>query len=163
MSSCQLHNTLYQILRGQCFAFTTRLVARQQATCGICRFQQRIDHFGDGRDFMASQAVKQRLHFVRQFRHIGKTKRGRTALDRVSAAKNTVELFIVGLRQIQIEQHLLHLIEIFCCLFKKDLIELGQVEIALGTALVCIRHKNSWSATVFPLPSAAALSESLSE
>ena len=62
----------------------------------------------------------------------------------MGAAEDAVELFIVGLRKIQIEQHLLHLIEIFRGLFKEDLIKLGQVKIALGTALVCIRHKNSW-------------------
>ncbi len=52
---------------------------------------------------MAPQPVEQRFHLVRQLRDIGKPKGCRAALDGVRTPEDAVELFVIGLRQIQIE------------------------------------------------------------
>lgn len=132
----------HQFRSGNRFALITRLVTCQQAAAGVRRLQQHIDHLGDGRDFMATQAVQQGFHAVRELGHIREAEGRRTALDGVSAAENTVELFIVGGRKVQAEQHLLHLVEVLAGFLEKDLIELAKVEVCARTCaiLVCIRH-----------------------
>ena len=94
---------------------------------------------------MATQLVQQRLHLVRQLRHIGKTKGGSTTFDRMGAAKNTVQLFIVGVAQIKVEQHLLHLIQIFASLLEENLVELAQVEIGACAFVGVVSHGGSCS------------------
>ena len=54
----------------------TRLMPRQQAARRIRRFQQNIHHLRDGLQFMAAQAIEQRLHLMGQFGHIRKPKSG---------------------------------------------------------------------------------------
>ena len=138
----QCFNAHHQFGSGYRLALITRLVTCQQAAAGVCRLQQHINHGGNGRDFMATQAVQQGLHAVRQLRHVREAKGCRAALDGVGAAKNAVELFVIGGRQIQAEQHLLHLVEVLAGLLEKDLIELAKVKVRARTCaiLVCIRH-----------------------
>jgi len=64
-----------------------------------------------------------------QLCYVCKTKSSCTAFDGVCAPKDTVELFIVGVRQIKIQKHLLHLVKIFSSLLKKDLVELTQIKV----------------------------------
>ena len=93
---------------------------------------------------MAAQTIEQRLHLVRQLCDIRKTEGCRTAFDGVRTTEDAIELFIIGLAQVQVQQHLLHLVEVFTSFFKEDLIELGQVEVRFRSALMCIRHVGSY-------------------
>jgi hypothetical protein len=45
----------------------------------------------------------------------------------VGTTEDSIQLLVICCFQIQVEQHLLHQIKVFARLFKKDLIELGQV------------------------------------
>ena len=127
----QPRDALHQIGGGHGLALAARLVARQQAARGIRRLQQHIHHFRHRGDFMAAQTVQQRLHLVRQLGHVGETEGRRSPLDRVGTTENAVELFVIGCIQVQIQQHLLHLVEVLPRLFEEDLVELGQIEIRL--------------------------------
>ena len=60
------------------------------------------------------------------------------------ATENAVEFFVIGSVQVQIEEHLLHLVQVLRRLFKEDLIELREVKIGFCSALVCIRHEVSY-------------------
>ncbi|MPN19291.1 hypothetical protein SDC9_166658 [bioreactor metagenome] len=135
-------DTHHQFRSRNRLALVAGLVTCQQAAAGVRRLQQHIDHLGDRRDFVAAQAVQQGLHAVRELGHIREAEGRRTALDGVGAAENTVELFIVGGRKVQAEQHLLHLVEVLAGFLEKDLIELAKVEVCARTCaiLVCIRH-----------------------
>ena len=73
---------------------------------------------------MAPQAIEQRLHLVRQLGHIGESEGSRSTFDGMGATEYAVELLVVGLLQIQIEQHLLHLVQILGRLLKEDLVKL---------------------------------------
>jgi hypothetical protein len=148
---------VHQIGGGNRLALLSRLVARQQTARCVGRLQQHIHHLRDRLKFVAPQTVQQRLHLVRQFGHIGKPKRGRAALDRVRAPENAVEFFVVGADQIQIQQHVLHLIEVLTCFFEKDLIELAQIKISAGSRsfLVGFRHGGS-CCLAFPCPDGSA-------
>ena len=78
---------------------------------------------------MAAQLVQQRLHLVGQLGHVGEAESSRPALDRMGAPENAVELFVVRIGQVQIQQHLLHLVQVLTGFFKENLIELGQVKV----------------------------------
>ena len=88
---------------------------------------------------MTAQLVQQRLHLVGQFGHVGKAESGRTALDRVGASEDGVELLVVGRLHIQRQQHLLHLFQVFTSFLEEDLVELGQVDVA-AQGLSFIHH-----------------------
>lgn len=77
---------------------------------------------------MPTQLVEQGLHLVGQFGHIGKSKRRSSTLDRVSTTENGIELFVVRSFEIQIQKHLLHLIQVFSGFLKENLIKLGQIK-----------------------------------
>ena len=79
-----------------------------------------------------------------QLGNVRKTKSCRATFDRMRATENSVEFFVIGFVQVQIEQHLLHLVEVLTGFFKEDLVELGQVEIGFCPALMCIRHLGSY-------------------
>ena len=83
--------------------------------------------------FMTAQAIEQGLHLMGQFGHIRKPESGGAAFDRVSAAEDAVELFVVGAAQVQIQEHLLHLVEVLTRFLEKDLIELAEVEVSACT------------------------------
>ncbi|KEH12493.1 hypothetical protein GY15_20640 [Delftia sp. 670] len=135
---CQHLDARHQIRGGQGLALVAGLVACQQAAAGIGRLQQHVDHFRNRCDLMPAQPVEQRLHAVRQLGHIGKAEGGRAALDRVRATENAVELLVVGRRQIQIQQHLLHLVEVLGRFFEEDLIELAQVEVCARSCPILV-------------------------
>ena len=59
-----------------------------------------------------------------QLRDIAEAEGGGAALDRVGAAEDAVEFFVIGLLQVQIQQHLLHLVQILGRLLKEDLVKL---------------------------------------
>jgi len=65
---------------------------------------------------------------MRQLRHIGKPEGGGSALDGVSTTENTVQLFVISRLQVEIEQHLLHQIQVSSGFLKEDLIELTQIK-----------------------------------
>ena len=77
---------------------------------------------------------------MRELGHIRKAEGGRAALDGMGAAKDAVELLVVGRLQIQVQQHLLHLIQVLGGLFEEDLVELRQVEICACALLMGVRH-----------------------
>ncbi len=81
----------------------------QQALEGVGRFQQHIDHGRCGLELVAAQFVEQALHLVRELGHVFETKGGGTALDRVGAAKDRIELFVIDRFKVEVEQLLLHL------------------------------------------------------
>ena len=145
LAGSEFCNAPHQIRRGHRLALPTRLVTRQQAARCIGRIQQYVDHGGNWLQLMATQTVEQRLHLVGQLRYVGKTKRGRSALDRMGAAEDAVEFLIIRGAQIEIEQHLLHLVEVFTGLLKEDLVELAQVEICTCACsfVMGIRHLGS--------------------
>ena len=139
---CQRLNAYHQLGRGNRLALATGLVARQQAAAGIGRLQQHIDHGRHGRDFMAAQTVQQGFHAVRQLGHIRKAKGRGAALDGVGAAEDAIELLVIGRRQIQTQQHLLHLVQVLTGFLKEDLIELAEVKVCARACavLLCVRH-----------------------
>ena len=118
-------------------AMQETLMAGQQAAAGVCRLQQHIDHLGDGRDFVAAQAVQQGFHAVRELGHIREAEGRRTALDGVGAAEDGVELFVVCRSQIHVQQELLHVVEVLSGFFKEDLIKLAEVDACRGATVVC--------------------------
>lgn len=91
---------------------------------------------------MAAQPVEQRFHLVRQLGHVGKTEGGRAALDGVGTAEDTVELLVVGGIQVQVQQHLLHLVKVLAGLLEEDLIELAEIEVRARARafLMGVRH-----------------------
>ena len=115
------------------------LMTGQQDFQRVGRFQQHVDHGGRRLQLMTAQLVQQRLHLVGQFGHVGKAESGRTALDRVGASEDGVELFVVGRLHIERQQHLLHLFQVFTSFLKEDLVELGQVNVA-AQGLSFIHH-----------------------
>ena len=91
----------------------------QQAARSIRRLQENVHHLRDGLQLMAAQTIKQGLHLMGQLGHVRKPEGGRTSLDRVSAAEDAVELFVVGTAQVQIQEHLLHLVEVLTRFLEK--------------------------------------------
>ncbi len=114
------------------------LVARQQQAQRVRRFEQHVHHRRVGLEFVAAQLVQQRLHLVREFGHVGEAEGGATALDGMGAAEDRVELLVVGLLHVQLQQHLLHLVQVFAGLFKKDLVELAQIDVV--TEMLAVVH-----------------------
>ena len=153
MPGGQFTDTTHQRSRGDSLSLAARLVPRQQATGGVGGLQKHIDHLGDWLQLVAAQAVQQGLHLVREFRHIRESKRRGSPLDRVRAPEDPVELLVVGAAQIEVQKHLLHLVQIFARFLEKDLIELAQVEVSACTRsfLVGFRHRGLlctwWSRT----------------
>jgi hypothetical protein len=101
------------------------LVPGEQAARGIRRLEQDVDHHGVGLQLMPAQSIQQGLHLMGQFGHIAKPESRGTALDGMGATKNPIQLLIVGRFQIEIEQHLLHQIQVLSGLLEEDLIKLG--------------------------------------
>ncbi|MEG4268958.1 hypothetical protein QUA26_22440 [Microcoleus sp. Pol12A4] len=60
----------------------------------------------------------------------------------MGAPEDAIEFFVIGATQIQIQKHLLHLVQVFARFLEKDLIELAQVEVSTCTRsfLVSFRH-----------------------
>ena len=139
LARCQVRNPFHQVTRGGGRAGVTGLVARQQAARGIGGLQQHIDHLGIGLQLMAAQAVQQGLHLVRQLCHIRKAEGGSPALDRMCATEDAVELLVIGGFQVQVEQHRLHQVQVLARLFKEDLVELAQIDVAATGATVLMR------------------------
>ena len=72
----QITDATHQGGGGNRLTLPTRLMPCQQAARSIRRFQQNIHHLRDGLQFMAAQAIEQRLHLMGQFGHIRKPKSG---------------------------------------------------------------------------------------
>ena len=91
---------------------------------------------------MTAQTIEQGFHLVGQFGDVRKTEGCGPTFDRMGAAEDAIELFIVGVAQIQIEQHLLHLVKVLARFLEKDLIELAQVEVSAcaRSFLISFRH-----------------------
>ncbi|MCY1545074.1 hypothetical protein D9M68_809990 [compost metagenome] len=115
------------------------LVARQQQAQRVGRFQQHVHHRRRGLQLVAAQLVQQRLHLVRELGDVGKAESGRAALDGMRAAEDGVEFFVVGFFQVQLQQHLLHLVQVFTGFLKEDFVELAQVDVATEV-LAFIHH-----------------------
>ena len=105
------------------------LMACQQRSQRIAGGQQQIDHLRPGGEFVAAQFVEQRLHLVRQLGHVGKSKSGRTTLDRMRAAEDRIERLVVSRLDVEREQHLLHRLQVLAGFLEENLEELTQVEI----------------------------------
>ncbi len=127
-------------MRGNRLALPACLMACQQTARGIGRFEQHIHHGRYQAQLMAAQAVEQRLHLVRELGHVGKAEGGGAALDGMGAAEDAVELLVIGRVQIQMQQHLLHLVQVLGSFLEEDLIELRQVEICACVLLMGVRH-----------------------
>ncbi len=132
---------MHQIRCRYRFALPTSLMPRQQAARQVSRLQQDINHRRQRSQFAPTQFVQQGFHVVRQLRHVGKAERRSTALDRMRTAKNAVELFVRRVRDVHVEQELLHEVEVFPSLLEEDFIELAQVEIRAPTCLMCFCHE----------------------
>jgi hypothetical protein len=104
------------------------LVARQLRLEHIAGVEQHVDHRGGGLQLVAAQLVQQRLHLVGQLGHIGEAEGRGAALDRVRAAEDRVQRLVVGLRDVQAKQHLLHRLEVLAGFLEEDLVELAQVD-----------------------------------
>jgi hypothetical protein len=50
----------------------------------------------------------------------------------VGAAEDRVQLLVVGRREVDAQQHLLHVVEVLAGLFEEDLVELAQVDAGVG-------------------------------
>jgi hypothetical protein len=138
-------NATHQFVRGHGRPLLARLVAREQAAHRVCSLEQHIDHFRYRLQFVAAQTVEQGLHLVRELGHVGEAESGCTALDRMRTTEDAVEFFVVRALQVQVQQDLLELVEVFARLFEKDLVELAQIEIRAGTRcfMLGLRHGGS--------------------
>ena len=116
-------------------------MARELRAQRIAGLQQHVDHGHGGREFVAAQPVEQRFHLVRQFGHVGKAEGGRTALDRMRAAEDRVELFVVGRLDVDGQQLLLHALEVFAGFFEEHLIELAQVDACAAVVCIHVAHR----------------------
>ena len=114
----------------------------QEAARCIGGLQQHVHHLWDRLQLVAAQAVQQRLHLVGQLGDVREPEGGRAALDRMRAAEDAIEFFVIGTAQIQVQEHLLHLVEVLARFLEKYLIELAQVEVSACTRsfLVAFRH-----------------------
>jgi len=115
------------------------LVAAQQLAQRVARGQQHIHHLHGGRQLVAAQLVQQRLHLVGEGGHVLKAEGGRAALDRVGAAEDRVQLLVVGGRHVQLQQHLLHRLQVLAGLLEEDGVELREVD-AGGAAGAIVAH-----------------------
>jgi hypothetical protein len=81
---------------------------------------------------------------VRQLGHVGEAEGGRTALDRVGAAEDGVQLLVVGGADVEFEQHLLHRLQVLTGFFEEDLEELAQVDAGAGTGAFVAHLSHGW-------------------
>jgi hypothetical protein len=88
---------------------------------------------------VAAQLVQQRLHLVRQLGHVAEAEGRRAALDGVGAAEDGVELLVVGRVDVELEQHLLHVLQVLAGFLEEDLVELAEVD-ACAEAAVVVAH-----------------------
>ena len=103
-------------------------MARQLCTQCIAGFEQHVDHRRGRCELVAAQLVEQRLHLVGQLGDVGEAEGRGAALDRMRAAEDRVQLFVVGLLDVDLEQLLLHAVQVLAGLLEEDLIELAQVD-----------------------------------
>lgn len=94
----------------------------------VLRGEERVDHVPAQNQFVIARAIQQRFEDVRRFRQRGETERRRAALDRMRRAEDRREVFGIGIGDVQHEEQLLHLREVFIGLVEEGLIELGNVE-----------------------------------
>ena len=62
-----------------------------------------------------------------QFSDICEAERCRAAFDGVGTSEHRVQLFVVRRFQVQIQEHLFHLIEVLSRFFEKYLVELRKI------------------------------------
>ncbi len=124
---------------GHCvYLWARALVARQLRAQRIARLQQHVAHRRGGLQFVAAQLVEQRLHLVGELGHVGKPEGRGAALDGVGTAKDRVQLFVVGGRDVDLEQLLLHAIEVLAGFLEEDLVELREVDAGIGARAAAI-------------------------
>jgi len=105
-----------------------RTVVGELAGQYVLGLEERVDHVLAQHEFVVARTVEQRFEDVRRLRQRGKAERGCAALDRMRGTENRREVFGVGMRDVQIEQQLLHLREQFVRFVEERLIELSDVE-----------------------------------
>ncbi|HTM18889.1 MAG TPA: hypothetical protein VL172_00210, partial [Kofleriaceae bacterium] len=118
---------------------TGALVARELGAQRVARLQQHVDHRRGRRELVAAQLVEQRLHLVGQLGDVGEAERRGAALDRVRAAEDRIQLLVVGRLDVDLEQLLLHAVQVLAGLFEEDLVELAQID-AGAQARALVRH-----------------------
>ncbi|MPM65408.1 hypothetical protein SDC9_112304 [bioreactor metagenome] len=124
----QLADAVHQCGGGWRLAGVAALVPCKQPARKIGRLQQHVHQIGRQRQLAPTHAVQQRLHLVRELGNVGEPERRGAALDRMRATEDRVELLIIGVGQIHMQQHVLHLFEVLGRLVKEDLVELTEVE-----------------------------------
>ena len=102
-------------------------MAAQHGPQCIARLQQYIHHGGGGGQLSPAQLVQQGLHLVSQLGDVLEAKGRRATLDRMRAPKDRVEILVLRAFQVDMEQHLLHVVQVLACLLEEDLIELAEV------------------------------------
>ena len=104
--------------------------------------QQHVDHRRRRVQLVAAQLVQQRLHLVRQRGDVGEAERRGTALDGVRAAEDGVELLVVGGVDVELQQHLLHLLQVLAGLLEEHLVELAQVDARRAAVVAGLTHES---------------------
>ena len=103
-------------------------MAAQHGLEGVARLQQHIDHARRRGQLVAAQLVEQRLHLMGELGHVRETKRRGAPFDGVRAAEDGVEFFVVGGLDVELQQELLHVLQVLTGFFKEDLVELAEVD-----------------------------------
>jgi hypothetical protein len=102
--------------------------------------QQDVDHRRRRGQFVATQLVQQRLHLVRQRGDVGEAERGGAALDGMRATEDGVHLLVVGRIDVELQQLLLHQLQVLTGFFEEDLVELAQVDAGRAAVVTDLTH-----------------------
>jgi hypothetical protein len=103
-------------------------VATELLAQRVTGLEQHVDHAAVRLQLVAAQLVEQRFHLVREFGHIAEAEGCRAALDRVGAAEDRVHGLVVGRLDVQLEQQLLHALQVLAGFLEEDLVELAEVD-----------------------------------
>ncbi len=102
--------------------------------------QQHVHHGRRRGQLVAAQLVQQRLHLVRQRGDVGEAEGGGAALDRVRATEDGVHLLVVRRVDVELQQLLLHQLQVLAGFLEEDLVELAQVDAGRAAVVTDLTH-----------------------
>ena len=100
----------------------------QHAAQQIAGFEKGIEHFRLQAQFALADAIEQVFQYVRGFGQIGETKGAGAALDGMNRPENGIELFNLGIGDIQPEEQVLHRREVLRRFLVEHLVEAAHVD-----------------------------------
>jgi len=116
----ELAQFVADILGGLFVYIGTVLVAGELGPQHVARFEKGVDHFRAYRQLAFADAVEQGFQDVRHAGHVGETESTAAALDRMRRPEYGVEIVRVRVVDVEVEQQLLHFVQVFCGLLRKN-------------------------------------------